>query len=46
VVEAFESEDSAEDIFRRRMGFRNYLKHLRMGLTSIWNAKKVKKVVE
>jgi len=40
-VDEFESADSQEEIFKRRMGMRNYLKHLRMGLNGIKKAKQV-----
>ena len=41
-VEGLESEDTVEELFRRRMGLRNYLKLLKMSRVSIRNAKVAK----
>ena len=41
-VKSLESNDSEEELFRRRMGMRNYFMKLRMSLTRVKNAKKIK----
>lgn len=41
-VEGLETEDTAEELFRRRMGLRNYLKLLKMSRVSVRNAKVAK----
>ena len=41
-IEQIETGDSAEELFKRRMGMRNYLCKLKMSLVRVKNAKEAK----